>query len=296
MQKRTDIASEACELYSEAQGSEPSGIDVETADCGDIELTRVFVRNEDGASAIGKPIGRYITAQLPENWERDDASVHDAAHAIARELTSILPRDLSSVLIVGLGNRHITADALGPQAIESVIVTRHLKEHMAEEFRDFANVSAIAPGVLGLTGVETGEIVSGVCSRICPKAVIAIDALASRSLSRLCRTIQLSDTGITPGGGVGNARAALDEKTLNAPVIAIGVPTVVDAWTLAADICEQAGGSLDESTIAMPNADMVVTPTGIDLLMAKSAKIVGYAINLALQGDMSVAEMEQFLS
>ena len=139
----------------------------------------------------------------------------------------------SCVLAVGLGNRRIAADALGPLAMEKIIVTRHLKDAMPEAFQNFARVSAVSPGVLGVTGVETGEIVQGVCRLIRPDAVVAVDALASRRMNRLCRTVQLSDSGITPGGGVGPGRAALDQDSLGAPVIAVGVPMVAAAGLLA---------------------------------------------------------------
>lgn len=295
MQKRTDLAAELREIYQENNTREPEGVDIEELTRGQIELTRVFVRNEDGARAIEKPIGSYITAQMHDKWERDDASLEDAATIIACELTSLLPKKVDNVLIVGLGNRNITADALGPLTVEKIIVTRHLKEHMPEDFKSFACVSAISPGVLGLTGVETGEIVRGVCDKIHPSAVIAIDSLAARRLSRLCRTIQLSNTGITPGGAIAAGRAELSLQTLGAPVIAIGVPTVVDARTLASDICEQAGQELDLNDASAPDADMVVTPKDIDGLMHKSAKLIAYAINKSLQQNLSIADIEQFL-
>ena len=174
-------------------------------------------------------------------------------------------------------------------------MTRHLKDSMPDAFRQFSRVSAISPGVLGLTGVETGEIVQGVCQRVGPDAIIAIDALASRRLSRLCRTVQLSNTGITPGGGIGSGRTALNEATLHAPVIAMGVPTVVDAYTLAADLWEQAGGALPQEEALLPDSAMVVTPKDIDQLMHKSAKVVGYAINMALHQDLSIGEIEELL-
>ena len=295
VQKRTDLAVEARELYQETARREPEGMDWEETSQDGIGLTRVHVRNAQGARALDKPVGTYVTADLGERWERDEQTIAAAAHLLARELAALLPPSPQSVLVVGLGNRHITADALGPLAVEKVIVTRHLKDSMPDAFRQFSRVSAISPGVLGLTGVETGEIVQGVCQRVGPDAIIAIDALASRRLSRLCRTVQLSNTGITPGGGIGSGRTALDKATLHAPVIAMGVPTVVDAYTLAADLWEQAGGALPQEEALLPDSAMVVTPKDIDQLMHKSAKVVGYAINMALHQDLSIGEIEELL-
>lgn len=294
--KRTDLAAESRELYHESNQREPEGVDWEEMDVSGIGLTRIHVRNEQGAQALDKPVGSYITADLGEKWDRDDHTVTAAASVLANELIDLLPPDPQSVLVVGLGNRNITADALGPLAVEKVIVTRHLKDMMPEAFENFSRVSAISPGVLGLTGVETGEIVQGVCQRIRPDVIIAIDALASRRLARLCRTVQLSNTGITPGGGIAAGRTALDEQSLHVPVIAMGVPTVVDAMTLAADLCEQAGSPLPTADELPADGAMIVTPKDIDQLMHKSAKIVGYAIDIALHGHLTVAEIEELLN
>lgn len=290
------MALESREIYQEDNQREPEGVDWQQQRQGDILLTRVYVRNEAGAAALDKPVGAYITADLGKGWERDLQGMERAASLIARELAALLPPDPACVLAVGLGNRRITADALGPLAMEKVIVTRHLKDTMPEAFRAFARVGAVSPGVLGLTGVETGEIIQGVCQKIKPEAVIAVDALASRRLSRLCRTVQLSDSGITPGGGVGPGRVALDQKSLGAPVIAIGVPMVVDAWTLAMDLCQQAGGDWDWEDCPVPEGAMIVTPKDIDALTRKSAKLIGYAINLALHRDLSIGEIEELLA
>ncbi len=296
MKKRTDLALESRELYQEDHQQEPEGVDWQQEQREGVLLTRVYVRNEAGAAALEKPVGSYITADLGTGWERDVQGMERAAILIAQELSALLPADPACVLVVGLGNRRITADALGPLAVEKVIVTRHLKDVMPEAFQEFARVGAVSPGVLGLTGVETGEIVQGVCQKIKPEAVIAIDALASRRLSRLCRTVQLSDSGITPGGGVGTGRAVLDQKSLGAPVIAIGVPMVVDAWTLAMDLCQQAGGDCGPEDCPVPEGEMIVTPKDIDALTRKSAKLIGYAINMALHSNLSIAEIEELLS
>ncbi len=195
------------------------------------------------------------------------------------------------VLIVGLGNRSITADSLGPYVLEKVIVTRHLLATMPDAFSGFRDVSAVATGVLGVTGIETQEIVKGLCQHIKPACIIAIDALASRSLDRLGRTFQLSDSGIIPGEGAQNRRFSIDKETTGVPVIAIGVPTVVEALTLALDLM----GDAFHEQVLPAGGDFLVTPSGIDALISKSAKAIGYGINLALHGDMSLSDMEQFL-
>lgn len=294
-QPRTDLAAEARQIYCHDHSQEPLGVDFEELDCQGIGLSRVHVRNAQGAQALDKPIGTYITADLGPGWERQEDLLAQAAQLLAQELGNLLPENAQSVLVVGLGNRNITADALGPLSAEKVIVTRHLKDLMPEEFAAFARVSAISPGVLGLTGVETGEIVGGLCQTVGPDAVIAIDALASRGVERLCRTVQLSNTGITPGGGIGAGRTALDKETLGVPVIALGVPTVVDALTLAADLCEQSGATLDPSAVPAQQGAMIVTPKDIDMLMHKCAKIIGYAIDMALHGGLPVSEIEALL-
>ena len=295
MKRRTDLALESRELYQEDNQREPEGVDWKEEQEGNILLTRVYVRNQQGAEALEKPVGAYITADLGPDWDRDFQGMEQAAAVVARELAALSPPDPACVLAVGLGNRRITADALGPLAMEKIIVTRHLKDAMPEAFENFARVGAVSPGVLGVTGVETGEIVQGVCRLIKPDAIIAVDALASRRMNRLCRTVQLSDSGITPGGGVGPGRVALDRDSLGAPVIAIGVPMVVDAWTLAMDLCQQAGGSLDSEDCPVPEGAMIVTPKDIDALTRKSAKLIGYAVNMALHGGLSVSEIEELL-
>ena len=293
--KRTDLAVEAREIYEESQGAQPDGVTAREYTQGMAHVTCIDIETLNGERALGKPRGSYITAALPENWMQDNDSIFTTAKTLAAELSPLLPDD-GAVLIVGLGNRFITPDAVGPLATENIIVTRHLLEQMPDEFSGLRPVCALSTGVLGLTGIETAEIVRGVCQRVHPSAVIAVDALASRSVDRLCRTFQLSDTGITPGGGAFNARLALNKDSLGVPVIAIGVPTVVDALTLTADILEQAGHPFPSHGKISDKENLLVTPKDIDALVRKSAKVIGYAINLALQGDMTSAEMEQFLS
>lgn len=293
--KRTDLALEARELFEESGASLPGGIRSREYRQGMADVTCIDVCSEEGARALGKACGTYVTVSLPELWMRDSDSVFTTAQTLARELRPLLPEN-GAVLVVGLGNRFITPDAVGPLCTEHVIVTRHLLEQMPDEFGGLRPVCALTAGVLGLTGIETAEIVRGVVQRVHPSAVIAVDALASRSASRLCRAFQMSDTGVTPGSGVFNARATLDSESLGVPVVAIGVPTVVDALTLTADTLELAGQALPENPRLRERENLMVTPKDIDALVQKSAKVIGYAVNLALQGDLTAAEMEQFLS
>ena len=199
--------------------------------------------------------------------------------------------------MAGLGNRAITPDGIGPKTADHTMVTRHLVEQLPEHFGAFRPVSALAAGVLGTTGMESGELVAAVVERIRPACVLAVDALASRSLRRVGRTVQLSDTGIIPGSGVGNARKALNRDSIGVPVIAIGVPTVVDAATLACDLLSEAGrGDLDPAALSGAGEGLVVTPKDVDAQVADLAKVIGYGINLALQPGLSLADIELLLS
>ncbi|MCD8051961.1 MAG: GPR endopeptidase, partial [Clostridiales bacterium] len=191
-------------------------------------------------------------------------------------------------LVVGLGNRAITPDAVGPWAVDHTVVTRHLVARLPETFGDFRPVAAVATGVLGTTGVESGELVKALCQRLRPAVVIAIDALAARSARRLCSTIQLTDTGIVPGSGVGNARFALTREELGVPVLAVGVPTVVRAATLAADLGADEG---QRETLG----GLLVTPKDIDALAAELARIIGYGVTMALQEGVTLEDVEYLL-
>ena len=229
---------------------------------------------------------------------REEDAFGRAARAVAAELNALLKLpEGAPALVVGLGNRAITPDNIGPAAADHTMVTRHLVEQVPEHFGSFRPVAALAAGVLGTTGVESGELVRAVTEKIRPSCVIAVDALASRSLSRVCTTVQLSDTGITPGSGVGNARAALDRASLGVPVIAVGVPTVVDGATLAADLLAEAGQAhLDPQALQGAGEGLMVTPRDIDARVTDLAKVVGFGINLALQTGLTVEDVELFLS
>lgn len=300
-QIRTDLAMEAHELLQSSgeKIGEYEGIISEDYETEGFPVNKVRIINEKGAEKIGKPVGNYVTIDLKKLLKREDNAFVRAAKALAKELGELLPKDRSNpVLVAGLGNRNITPDAVGPKTVDYIMVTRHLIEHMPKEFAAFSKTAAISPGVLGLTGVETSEILKGVAEKISPSAIIAVDALASRRVSRLCTTIQLADSGIVPGGGVGNARAAVNMETFGVPVIAVGVPTVVEAETLVADIT----GSSDTSArfksrnLSIDGQGLVVTPKDIDKYIADTAKVLGYGINFALHDNLTLEDIEMFLS
>ena len=296
LKRRTDLAMEEKQLREEAGAL--SGVKSEEKQREGFPVTVVEILDARGSLALGKPVGRYVTLELEGLKRREPDAFGRAARALAAELEEMMKlSERTSVLVVGLGNRAVTPDAVGPLATAHTLVTRHLVEQLPEQFGSFRPVSAVAAGVLGTTGVESGELVSALCARLKPDAVIAVDALASRSLSRVCSTIQLADTGIVPVSGVGNARAALDRKTLGVPVIAIGVPTVVDAETLAADILAEAGrGDLEPEALKSGAGGVFVTPRDIDERVADLSKVIGYGITLALQKGLTMEDVEMFLA
>ncbi len=299
-QKRTDLAVEAQELWQESaqDQTELSGVIAREYTREGCLVTHVEITTEEGAQALGKPEGRYVTVELTGFARREADAFHRAVTAVAEELRALVPETFTNcALVAGLGNRAITPDAIGPLSVESVIVTRHLIDKMPDLFGHMRPVAAITPGVLGTTGMESAEIIRGVMERTKPDFIVMIDALASRKLSRLCTTIQLSDTGIVPGSGVGNARAALNEQTLGIPVIAVGVPTVVDAVTLVADLSEQAGlKDVDPEAVAPFSGGLIVTPKEIDSHVEDIARVIGYALNLILQPDMTIDDVTGMLA
>ncbi len=242
--------------------------------------TEIIIEHEDAARLVGQPCGRYITVELSE-FSNDAELFDERFEEITSALRSLLPDGEGTVLAVGLGNESITPDALGPLCIDSVFSTRHLTEELLKQagLEKLQSVCALATGVLGQTGMETGEIIKSVASFLKPKAVIAVDALACASLDRLGRTVQLTDTGITPGSGVGNSRTGLTSETLGVPVIAVGVPTVVDAVTIAREV----SGSEPDRDEANEISAMMVTPRDIDLLIHRAARLLALSINSALQ-------------
>lgn len=295
---RTDLAVEAEQLWRESceKTSALSGIRAGEREQNGFAIRTVEVLDARGEEAIGKPKGTYVTVELDGFLRREENSFSEAAALLAGELRSILPMENGgSVLVVGLGNRGITPDAIGPETVDNILVTRHLKEKLPEEFAAFRPVSAVCSGVLGTTGIESSDLVRAVADEIHPSAVFAVDALASRSTARLCRTVQIADTGIVPGSGVGNARQALNRDTLGVPVVAIGVPTVVDAATLTLDLASRSGAELDPDSFGAVGS-MIVTPRDIDKNVRDVAKLIGYALNLAFHEGLSMEDIDMLLS
>ena len=295
---RTDLALEAEALWRESQpcGRAPAGVRARRETRGNFAVTTVEVLDERGEAALGKPMGKYVTVELDALIRREENAFPSACALLAETLRALLPLSPGEpCLVVGLGNREITPDAVGPDAVDCVMVTRHLTQQLPEDFGALRPVSAVCSGVLGTTGIESSALVRAVADTVHPAAVVAIDALASRSPDRLCRTVQIADTGIVPGSGVGNTRAALNRESLGAPVIAVGVPTVVDAATLALDLAARAGLSPDPSAFGDAGG-MIVTPREIDKNVRDVAKLIGYSLNLALHEGLTLEDVDMFLS
>ncbi len=287
---RTDLAIEAYGLDNAAKSAA-----VKTRQAGQLTITSINITTDDLSRLLQKPKGEYVTIEglsLTDNF-RD---VREHIEETAKELSRLIP-DEGLVMVAGLGNCAITPDALGPESTEHILATRHIKGELAKAsgLDKLRAVSVISPGVLGQTGIETGEIISSLVKSTKPCAVIAIDALAARSLSRLGCTIQISNTGISPGSGVGNHRMRLDEESIGVPVIAVGIPTVVDAATLVYDLVSENDRA---SGLKLPeNSDkMMVTPRETDIMIERAAKLTGMAINCALQKDYSFDTLAELVS
>lgn len=280
---RTDLALEQHEMAPQNL----QGIEIEKKRTGGMTLTTIRVTDEAGAKSIRRPVGTYVTAELKSIW-LETAFGKAEIEAVAREIEALLPKS-GTALVCGLGNENITPDALGPKCSELIFATRHIPETMQKQlgFDRLRPVARLTPGVLGQNGMETGEILLGVIQRISPAVLITVDALASRRLERLGCTVQISNTGITPGSGVGNARKEISETTMGVPVIAIGVPTVVDASTLAYDLI----GRENEPKTEPQGHKMMVTPREIDLLIERAARFVAFAVNKALQPQLDAEDM-----
>ena len=292
MEIRTDLAMEQTEAL-ETLGDLPKGVKVRRENRFGMEATVVEITGKAGEKALGRPRGTYITVEVEKVLRREKESFQGAVNCIAgylREMLSVSER--LPVLVAGLGNREITPDAVGPLTADHILVTRHMVRKMPEQFGLFRPVTALVPGVLGTTGMESAETVRAMAEKSEAAAVIAIDAIAARETRRLCSTIQISNTGISPGSGIGNHRNALNEATLGVPVIALGVPTVTDASTLALDLLEQAGMEPDQETMGRISTGMIVTCSDIDRRVREIARVLSYGVNSALQGQLSLEELE----
>lgn len=279
---RTDLALEMAEnLGYGGKSFSPEGICVHSSTREGYSVTDIRAETEEGARQLGKPIGRYITMDLHPYFRRQTGFFGRGVRCLSHELTSLLPGvgQQFSTLVVGLGNRSLTADAVGPLSLESLLVTRHMVTLLPLQFKTFSPVSALATGVTGSTGLETLEILQGLVEKIHPSAVITIDALAAQSRDRLCTTIQLGNTGLIPGSGVGNHRAAINQETLGVPVIAVGLPTVISTTEL--------GGKKEE--------ELFVTPRDIDQRVQELSRLIGYGITAALQPALTLEDISGLL-
>ncbi|NLV86756.1 MAG: GPR endopeptidase [Clostridiales bacterium] len=290
--QRTDLAFESREIANKDAGREVEGIEYTETILHGVQCRKLRVVSKAGADNIGKPMGAYITLDISALTRRESESFTETVTAMAEiltELAELKNKDLL-VLVVGLGNRDITPDAIGPLTAESTLVTRHLKSQMPEDFAFFRPVSVISPGVLGTSGIESADYIKAVCKSLSPDLIIAVDALAAKSFDRLCRTVQITDTGITPGSGVGNSRAQINKETMGVPVIAVGVPTVVDIRTVLAEYWGDSAASERGK-----NSDMIVTPRSIDSEVSNTSKLVAYAINLALHKGITVEDVDMLV-
>lgn len=295
--KRTDLALEARELWQESakETTKLSGVKAVKTKREGYPVTNVQILDQRGAESLGKPVGEYLTIDFTTFWQRKPDFFDRAVRAVGGELKAMVPPE-GAALVVGLGNDAMTPDAIGPETLRHLLVTRHLISAMPRQFSGFRPVAAFASGVLGTTGVESAEAVRALVRETKPDFVIVVDALAARRTGRVCTTVQLSNTGIVPGSGVGNHRAALNEKTLGVPVFSVGVPTVVDAATLAADLLEESGiTELDEKRLRGKNRLLTVTPRDIDQQVRDLSKVVGFGINWALQ-ELEITEINALLS
>ena len=283
MNFRTDLALERHELLKERI---PKGVESETYEKNSVIFTKIRITDESGAKSLGKPVGSYVTAEIP-SLIKTAVLDEETVEAISHELKMLLPKK-GTVLVVGLGNTDITPDAIGPASVDMVLATRHITDELSESIGlgDLRPVAGFIPGVLGKTGIETAESIKGIVKSVNPCAVIVVDALAARKLTRLGNTVQMSDTGIIPGSGVGNARVAVNRETLGVPVISMGIPTVVDAQTLVNDLTD------NKTEISRKeNREMIITPREIDLVVERASKIIAVSINKALQPHLTVDEI-----
>lgn len=306
---RTDLADERTDIYKKSHHIEEEieGIETNLRQEGKVHITEVKVTNENGANSIGKPIGSYITIDIQNLKVATDEEIETYSRVLSKELKKLIDQHCAKqdeILVVGLGNIYVTPDSLGPKVINEIDVTRHLLKYMPQVLEEGTrSVSAISPGVLGTTGIETLEIITGIVEKVKPKLLIVIDALASRSMDRISSSIQLSDTGIVPGAGVGNTRKEISQNTLNIPVIALGIPTVVESAVLVNDCLDLFITKLQEEAksndylnklkqqdnyeeikeaLIPNNYNMIVTPKEIDQLIENMKDVVARGINFAV--------------
>ncbi len=291
MNFRTDLAIERQE-YTEKETLD--GVLSKTDTIDGVRVTTIEIINGQGEKLLGKPRGRYITLETDKLYKSSEV-FSATSEVLCNELRKMLPEN-GTILVAGLGNEDITPDALGPKSMNLILATRHISSEFADSLGlgELRGVAGIVPGVLGKTGIETVEIIGGIVKKIEPSCVIVVDALASRSTARLGTTVQICDTGVAPGSGVGNRRKGISSETLGVPVIAIGVPTVVDALTMAADVFEKAGVDLPDMDFS-EHRQMMVTPKEIDSLIDKAARLIAMGINTALQKNLTAEEIAEIV-
>ncbi len=308
--QRTDLADETEEYLREKCRGELPGIYVKKEKIKGFDVHRMSVLNSEGEKASGKPIGDYVTVNTGKIWLSDKQRFADACSVIADAIREFIPDSSSSCMLAALGNKNIIADATGPLTAENFIVTRHIKESNPEMFKELSmrETLCICPGVLGNTGIEAAQIIKGASESAGAGFIIAVDSLASRRLSRLATTVQICNTGISPGSGINNARKEISSKTFGIPVIAIGVPTVVEVTTLASDIVRSAAENSNSKIIKTSIYEIIeeisanegegffVTPKETDHIIKDTSKLIGYAINLALHDSITLQEIDEFLS
>lgn len=280
---RTDLALERREILGD---DAPEGVECRSYEVSGTKVTEIRVRDENGAKAIAKPVGTYITVEVPP-FTRSAELTDGRLDAVSRALRGLLPPQ-GTVLVAGLGNPDITADALGPRCARQIFATRHITAQLQQQvgLGELRPVAVLQPGVLGCTGMEAAEIITAVAEKIKPCAIITVDALAAKSAARLASTVQICDTGIAPGSGVGNHRKEISRQTTGVPVVAIGVPTVVDALSLARAVT----GS-EPCSDGQQYADMIVAPREADVVTSSAAGLLSLAVNCALQPGLSAREL-----
>lgn len=281
----TDLALEAAQMQADGEKIKSApGLDIRERMRDGYTVTTMHITDTQQAEQLGRPMGTYITVALQPYLRRQSDFFLHGVQCIARELMELLPRGRASVLVVGLGNRSLTADAVGPLALSHVLVTRHMLAAMPDEFRGFTSVAALSTGVVAETGIETSELIAAVAEKIRPRAVVVLDALASRSREKLCSVVQITNTGLVPGSGVGNHRKAVTEETLGVPVLAVGLPTVIRAEQLVGETEPQENG-----------AALFVTPRDIDQRVRELSRMMAYGVNLALQPHLTVEDVTGLL-
>jgi len=315
--RRTDLALEAHEINAEK--GKADGVIVNETEVDGVKVTVAEVKQGEGENLTGKPAGIYTTIDIGKVWQYDSERFNQTATVLSGEINKLMPENPpqdSCVLLAGLGNMEITPDSIGPRVVSKVIVTRHIRI-LNKELYDkvgFGNIAAISPGVLGQTGIESAEIVKSVVDKIQPFCIFLVDSLSSRKLSRLATTVQLCDTGLRPGAGVANGRAILNSQYLGVPVVSIGIPTVVDAATLAYDLLEEMVTGTDiKQNVTCTNFDqmyeqiierlmqgsgrsMYISPKESDIIARETARLVSTAINLSLHKGIDVRDMGEYIT